>query len=54
MNNNVPNRASGQTRDKLRTKKQEKKTSQYRATHRYGRPKQKQTIGLKVLLITAV
>ena len=26
MNNNVPNRASGQTRDKLRTKKQEKKT----------------------------
>ena len=25
MNNNVPNRASGQTRDKLRTKKQKKK-----------------------------
>lgn len=54
MNNNVPNRASGQTRDKLRTKKQEKKNSQYRATRRYGRPNKKQTIELKVLLITAV
>lgn len=54
MNNNVPNRASGQTRDKLGTKKQKKKNSQYRATRRYGRPNQKQTIELKVLLITAV
>lgn len=54
MNNNVPNRASGQTRDKLGTKKQKKKNSQYRATRRYGRPNQKKTIELKVLLITAV
>ena len=54
MNNNVPNRASGQTGDKLGTKKQKKKNGQYRATRRYGRPNQKQTIELKVLLITAV
>ena len=54
MNNNVPNRASGQTRDKLGTKKQKKKKQSISRNSSLWPTKSKKTIELKVLLITAV
>ena len=36
------------------TKHEKTENNQYRETHRYGRPKQKQTIGLQFLLLTTV